>query len=127
MFNDSIFDYLRAVVYNLYRSVFSTGAAMVLKKISSSNKGTAAHRDTCDRHSSGLRRRTNPHILTLFFVSASVSVAGDDVLCWLLSCPFLLSAFPVFFSHRNCSGLIRFGAVYLVTAAGFLADTVNMR
>ena len=31
MYN-GIFDYLRAVVYNLYKSIFSTGAAMVQKQ-----------------------------------------------------------------------------------------------
>ena len=57
---NSIFDYLCAVAYNLYNStdstyelafynsIFSTGAAMVLRiKKHNSNKCTAAHRNTC--------------------------------------------------------------------------------
>ena len=35
--------------------------------------------------------------LFLFCVS-SVSLPGDDVLCWLLSCPFHSVCFPCFFS-----------------------------
>ena len=46
-------------------------------------------------------------------------VDRDDVLCWLLSCPFscLLS---LLFSER-VPGLVWFGSVYLVTTAGFVA------
>ena len=43
----------------------------------------------------------------------------DDVLCWLLSCPFSSVCFPYL---SPFSGLIWFGSVYLVTTAGFVAD-----
>ena len=43
----------------------------------------------------------------------------DDVLCWLLSCPFSSVCFPCL---SPISGLIWFGNVYLVTTAGFVAD-----
>ena len=44
----------------------------------------------------------------------------DDVLCWLLPCPFSSSVcFPCL---SSISGLIWFGSVYLVTTAGFVAD-----
>ena len=43
----------------------------------------------------------------------------DDVLCWLLSCPFSFVCFPCL---SPISGLIWFGSVYLVTTAGFVAD-----
>ena len=43
----------------------------------------------------------------------------DDVLCWLLSCPFSSVCFPCL---SPISGLIWFGSVYLVTTAGFVAD-----
>ena len=43
----------------------------------------------------------------------------DDVLCWLLSCPFSSLCFPCL---SPIPGLIWFGSVYLVTTAGFVAD-----
>ena len=43
----------------------------------------------------------------------------DDVLCWLLSCPFSSVCFPCL---SPISGLIWFGSIYLVTTAGFVAD-----
>ena len=43
----------------------------------------------------------------------------DDVLCWLLSCPFSSVCFPCL---SPISGLIWFGSVFLVTTAGFVAD-----
>ena len=43
----------------------------------------------------------------------------DDVLCWLISCPFSSVCFPCL---SPISGLIWFGPVYLVTTAGFVAD-----
>ena len=43
----------------------------------------------------------------------------DDVLCWLLSCPFSSVCFPCL---SPIPGLIWFGSVYLVTTAGFVAD-----
>ena len=43
----------------------------------------------------------------------------DDVVCWLLSCPFSSVCFPCL-SPIPC--LIWFGSVYLVTTAGFVAD-----
>ena len=43
----------------------------------------------------------------------------DDVLCWLLSCPF---SYVCFLCLPPISGLIWFGSVYLVTTAGFVAD-----
>ena len=43
----------------------------------------------------------------------------DDVLCWLLSCPFSSVCFP---GLPPIPGLIWFGSVYLVTTAGFEAD-----
>ena len=48
-------------------------------------------------------------------------VCRDDVLCWLLSCPFSSVCFSPLISER-ISGLIWFGSVYLVTTAGFVAD-----
>ena len=45
----------------------------------------------------------------------------DDVLCWLLSCPFSSVCFPCL---SPIPGLIWFGAVYLVT--GFVADQLIM-
>ena len=47
----------------------------------------------------------------------------DDVLCWLLSCPFSSVCFPYL---PPISGLIWFGSVYLVTTAGFVADQLIM-
>ena len=46
-------------------------------------------------------------------------VYRDDVLCWLLSCPFSAVCFPCL---SPISGLIWFDSVYLVTTAGFVAD-----
>ena len=43
----------------------------------------------------------------------------DDVLCWLLSCPFSSVCFPCL---SPISGLVWFGSVYLVTTAGFVTD-----
>ena len=43
----------------------------------------------------------------------------DDVLCWLLSCPFSFVCFPCL---SPIPGLIWFGSVYLGTTAGFVAD-----
>ena len=43
----------------------------------------------------------------------------DDVLCWLLSCPFSSVCFQCL---SPIPGLIWFGSVYLVTTAGFVAD-----
>ena len=43
----------------------------------------------------------------------------DDVLCWLLSCPFSSVCFPC---SSPIPGLIWCGSVYLVTTAGFGAD-----
>ena len=43
----------------------------------------------------------------------------DDILCWLLFCPFSSVCFPCLFP---IPGLIWFGSVYPVTAAGFVAD-----
>ena len=43
----------------------------------------------------------------------------DDVLCWLLSCPFSSVCFPCL---SLIPGLMWFGFVYLVTTAGFVAD-----
>ena len=43
----------------------------------------------------------------------------EDVLCWLLSCPFSSLCSPCLFP---ISGLIWYGSVYLVTTAGFVAD-----
>ena len=43
----------------------------------------------------------------------------DDVLCWLLSCPFSYVYFPCL---SPIPGLIWFGSAYLVTTAGFVAD-----
>ena len=43
----------------------------------------------------------------------------DDILCWLLSCPFSSVCFPCL---SSIPGLIWFGSVYLVTTAGFVAD-----
>ena len=43
----------------------------------------------------------------------------DDVLCWLLFCPFSSVCFPCL---PPIPGLIWFGSVYLVTTAGFVAD-----
>ena len=58
--------------------------------------------------------------LFLFCVS-SVSLPGDDVLCWLLSCPSSSVCFP-FFLSGYVQGLVWFGSVYLVTTARFVAD-----
>ena len=43
----------------------------------------------------------------------------DDVLCWLLSCPF---SYVYFACLSPIPGLIWFGSAYLVTTAGFVAD-----
>ena len=43
----------------------------------------------------------------------------DDVLCWLLSCPFSSACFPCL---SPIPGWTWFGSVYLVTTAGFVAD-----
>ena len=43
----------------------------------------------------------------------------DDVLCWVLLCPFSSVFFPCL---SPIPGLIWFGSVYLVTTAGFVAD-----
>ena len=47
------------------------------------------------------------------------SIYRDNVLCWLLSCPFFSVCFPCL---SPIPGLIWFGSVYLVTTAGFVAD-----
>ena len=39
--------------------------------------------------------------LFLFFVS-SISLAGDDALCWLPPCPFSSVSFPLFFLLQTC-------------------------
>ena len=46
-------------------------------------------------------------------------VYRDDVLCWLLCCPFSSVCFPCL---SPISGLIWLGPVYLVTTAGCVAD-----
>ena len=46
-------------------------------------------------------------------------VYRDDILCWLLYCPFSSVCFPCL---SPISGLIWFGSVYLVTTAGFVAN-----
>ena len=46
-------------------------------------------------------------------------VYRDDVLCWLLSCPF--SSSVCFLCLSPISGLIWFGSVHLVTTAEFVA------
>ena len=43
----------------------------------------------------------------------------DDVLCWLLSCPFFSVCFPCL---SPISGLIWFGTVHLVITTGVAAD-----
>ena len=43
----------------------------------------------------------------------------DDVLCWLLSCPFSSVCFPCL---PLIPGLIWFGSVYLMTTTRFVAD-----
>ena len=59
------------------------------------------------------------YFIVCFF---SVSLPGDDALCWLLSCPFSSVCFPCFFFSERVPGLIWFGSIYLVTTAGFVAD-----
>ena len=58
-------------------------------------------------------------LLLFFFFFSSFFVYRDDVLCWILSCPFSSVCFPCL---SPISGLIWFGSVYLVTTAGFVAD-----
>ena len=72
-----------------------------LKKKNS--KKTAAYRDTFTSYSPGFRRLTNPHFYFTFV--SSMSLAGGDVLCWLLSRWFLLFDFPSFFL-RNYSRFV---------------------
>ena len=50
-----------------------------------------------------------------------VSLPGDDVLCWLSSCPFSSVCLSFFLSER-VPGLIWFGPIYLVTTTGFVSD-----
>ena len=53
-------------------------------------------------------------------LSLMLSLPGDDVLCWLLSCTLSSVCFP--FSPKLlpvCFGLV---PVYLVATAGFVAD-----
>ena len=112
---NGIFDYLRAVVYNLYRSIFSTGAAMESKQKTVTKIMLPTEIHVADTPWASVDTQT--HTFTLFFVS-SVFLPSDDVLCWPLSCSFLLPALPAFF----VPGLIWYGSVYLVTTAGFVAD-----
>ena len=58
--------------------------------------------------------------LFLFCVS-SVSLPGDNLLCWLLSCPLSSVCFSFFLSGYG-PGLVWFVSVYLVTMAKFVAD-----
>ena len=58
--------------------------------------------------------------LFLFCVS-SVSLPGNDVLCWLLSCTFSYCLLSLFFP-KYVLGFVWFGPVYLVTTAGFVAE-----
>ena len=60
-------------------------------------------------------------VFLFVFCVSSVSLSGDDVLCWLLFCRFPSVCFPCSFSERVL-GLTWFGCVYLVTMAGFVAD-----
>ena len=94
-------------MYAVHYSIFSI-----------SSKGTAAHRGACDTLWASGGAQT--HTSTLFFVSY-VSLPGDDVLSWPLSCPFLLS-FPAIFFSEIVSVLICFGSVYLVTTIVIVAD-----
>ena len=50
-------------------------------------------------------------------------VYRDDVLCWLVSCPFSSVCFPCL---SPIYGLIWFGSVHLVTTAGFVADQLRL-
>ena len=88
---NSIFDYIRAVVYNLYKSISSTGAAMVLKKVTVTKVLLPIEIHVTDTlwASGGAQTHTFNY----------VSLPGDDVLCWLLF-SFLLSAFPALLSPK---------------------------
>ena len=58
----------------------------------------------------------------VFCLLSSVILPGDDVFCWLVSCPFASVCFLCFFFFGRVSGLIWFVSVDLVTTAGFVAD-----
>ena len=58
--------------------------------------------------------------LFLFLFLQCPFLHGDDVLCWLLSCPLSSVCFP-----ENVLGLIWCGSVYLVTTTGFVADQLR--
>ena len=117
-----IFDYLRVGVYAVYNSTFSTGVAMVLKHINS-NRGTAAHRDTCDTLWASGDAQTHTFTLFLFLLSPFLATMSFAVYFLVrFSC-----LFPCFLFSENVPGLIWFGSVYLVTTAGFVAGQLNVR
>ena len=64
--------------------------------------------------------------LFLLFVLSIFFVYRDDVLCWLLSCPFSSVCFPCL-SPNVFSGLISFGSVYLVNHGWIRSGSVNVR
>ena len=63
-------------------------------------------------------------VFLIYFIVlvSSVSLPGDDVFCWLLSCPFHYVCFPRVFFSDGISVWTWFGFAYLVTTAGFVAD-----
>ena len=61
-------------------------------------------------------------VYLFYFFLSSVSLPGDDVLCWLLSYPLPSVCFSLFFFSGRVPGLIWSGSVYLATTAGFVAD-----
>ena len=63
-------------------------------------------------------------LLCLYFYFFYLSfVYRDDVLCWLISCPFSSVCFPCLSPIYD---LIWFGSVHLVTTAGFVADQLRL-
>ena len=100
--HNSIFNHLRAVVYNLYKRIFSTGAATVKKKTVTKVLLPIEIRVTDTLRASG---DAQTHTFTLFFVSpapflsticiATMSFAGYHTFLFASSVCFPCFLFPV--------------------------------
>ena len=91
----------------LYNSIFSTGAAMVLKKSTVTKKVFLP----IEIHVALFGLQVTHKLTLLLYFCLFCVPFWRRVLCWLLYCWFLLSIFPVFFSEI-VPGLIWFSSVH---------------